>query len=80
MMANIDLLTYLLKSSWSIKIDKYKIMNSAESVLGQILTAVVHMTLLVIQFEGLSTDMAFFWTVQELQIYNKRTSLSRLMM
>ena len=55
-------------------------MNSAESVLGQILTAVVHMTLLVIQFEGLSTDMAFFWTVQELQIYNKRTSLSRLMM
>ena len=35
------------------KLDHKKMMNLAEDVLGQILTAVIHMALLVIQFEGL---------------------------
>ena len=37
-------------------------MNSAEGVLGQILTAVIHMTLLVIQFEGLH-EMLYCHTI-----------------
>ena len=32
---------------------QYKMMNSLEGVLGQILTAVIHMILLVIQIESL---------------------------